>query len=153
LRLPALETYTPRMPVTGTRDTTYNNLKVNSCVSFGLMLFGFLLHICPVVSTRTGSLKSSVVLLINYCVYKFLSWFVMIVLCCVVLYDFVHCLLLRRNNKYIKRNTTPDFRLDDRTREWTVHQHKLTRRLPRRPVAFFVCNNNNNNNNSNSKFI
>jgi len=38
--------------------------------------------------------------LINYCVYKFLSWFVMIVLCCVVLYDFVHCLLLRRNNKY-----------------------------------------------------
>jgi len=24
----------------------------------------------------------------------------MIVLCCVVLYDFVHCLLLRRNNKY-----------------------------------------------------
>ena len=40
--------------------------------------------------------------LINfYSVYKFLSWFVMIVLCCVVLYDFVHCLLLRRNNKYI----------------------------------------------------
>ena len=28
----------------------------------------------------------------------------MIVLCCVVLYDFVHCLLLRRNNKYIERN-------------------------------------------------
>ena len=25
----------------------------------------------------------------------------MIVLCCAVLYDFVHCLLLRRNNKYI----------------------------------------------------
>jgi len=24
----------------------------------------------------------------------------MSVLCCVVLYDFVHCLLLRRNNKY-----------------------------------------------------
>jgi len=27
----------------------------------------------------------------------------MIVLCCVVLYDYVHCLLLRRNNKYINR--------------------------------------------------
>ena len=39
--------------------------------------------------------------LINYCVYRFLSWFVMSVLCCVLLYDFVHCLLLRRNNKYI----------------------------------------------------
>ena len=38
--------------------------------------------------------------LINYCVYKFLSWFAMIVLCCVVLYDYVHCLLLRRNNKW-----------------------------------------------------
>ena len=25
----------------------------------------------------------------------------MSVLCCVLLYDFVHCLLLRRNNKYI----------------------------------------------------
>jgi len=26
----------------------------------------------------------------------------MIVVCCVVLYDYVHCLLLRRNNKYKK---------------------------------------------------
>ena len=39
--------------------------------------------------------------LINYCVYKFLSWFMMTALCSVVLYDYVHCLLLRRNNKYI----------------------------------------------------
>ena len=32
----------------------------------------------------------------------------MIVLCCVVLYDFVHCLLLRRNNKYISGKTDDD---------------------------------------------
>ena len=28
--------------------------------------------------------------LINYCVYKFLSWFMMIVLCSGVLYDYIH---------------------------------------------------------------
>jgi len=47
---------------------------------------------------------------INYYVYRFLSWFVMSVLCCVLLYDFVHCLLLRRNNKYITFSTRPSVR-------------------------------------------
>jgi len=49
---------------------------------------------------------------------------VMIVLCCVVLYDFVHCLLLRRNNKYIYISTRfKNYRIDDhkRTRLKAIH--------------------------------